>query len=234
MELTEPAIAREEKPTAVAPSRRSLVSRLSIGHVVMILAGLVAILLNLAFLQTTANTVNVAVAAGPMEAGTVLSASLIESVEVGDAGELASGLLTEEALDGLYGSVLARDIQAGEPIRRSDFRPAGSSLALREYSIEVEAANAAGGSIQDTDVVDIIAVIDNQAFYVAAGVEVVRVASDDAGLGGGDLIIVLSVDDRTALEIESARASGSISVVRATGAPAPVSGPVIVDPSARP
>ena len=142
MELTEPAIAREEKPTAVAPSRRSLVSRLSIGHVVMILAGLVAILLNLAFLQTTANTVNVAVAAGPMEAGTVLSASLIESVEVGDAGELASGLLTEEALDGLYGSVLARDIQAGEPIRRSDFRPAGSSLALREYSIEVEAANA--------------------------------------------------------------------------------------------
>ena len=40
-----------------------------------------------------------------------------------------------------------------------------------------------------------------------------RMASAD------DLIIVLSVDDRTALEIESARASGSISVVRATGAP---------------
>ncbi len=234
MALTEPATVRKEIPTSAAPTRRSLVSRLSIGHVVMILAGLIAILLNLAFLRSGTDTVNIAVAATSMEAGTVLSAELIDSVEVGDAGELARGLLTDDALAALYGSLLARDIGPGEPIRRSDLRPAGSSLALREYSIEVEAANAAGGSIQDTDVVDIIAVIDTRAFYVAAGLEVVRVSGDDGGLGGGDLIIVLSVDDRTALEIESARAAGSISVVRSTGAPSPVSGPVVVDPSGQP
>jgi Flp pilus assembly protein CpaB len=200
----------------------------------MILAGLVAILLNLAFLQSGTDTVNIAVAAGAMEAGTVLNETLLDSVEVGDVGELARGLLADDALTDLYGAVLARDLQAGEPIRRSDLRPAGSTLALREYSIEVEVGNAAGGSIQDSDIVDIIAVIDNQAFYAAAGLEVVRVSGDDAGLGGDDLVIVLSVDDRTALEIESARASGSISVVRATGAPSPVSGPIIIDPSARP
>lgn len=232
MALTEPAIARDdETQVTAAATRRSLVSQLSIGHVVMILAGLVAVLLNLAFLRSSADLVTIAVADTAMEAGTVLTADRIASVEVGDAGELVKGLLTDEAAASLNGSVLARDIEAGEPIRRSDLRPAGSSLALREYSIEVDAANAAGGSIQSSDVVDIIAVIDNRAFYVAAGLEVVRVSGTSDGIGAGDLIIVLSVDDRTALEVESARAAGSISVVRSTGAPPPVSGPVSVDPA---
>ena len=234
MPLTEPATVRDEITAALGAPRRSLITRLSIGHVVMILAGLVAILLNLAFLQSGANTVEVAVAARAMEAGTVLDETRLASVEVGEVGDLAQGILTDDTVTGLYGSVLARDIQAGEPIRRSDLRAARSSVALREYSIEVEPAHAAGGSIQATDIVDIIAVIHNQAFYVATGLEVVRVAGDDLEHGGADLIIVLSVDDRTALEIESARSSGSISVVRATGAPSPVSGPVIVNPSARP
>ncbi|MBT8166678.1 MAG: hypothetical protein KJO97_14130 [Acidimicrobiia bacterium] len=231
MALTEPAIAPEDTPTAVGVARRSLVSRLSIGHVVMILAGLVAIVLNLAFLRSGTETINVAVAGQSLDAGTVLTGSNVGTVEVGDAAELADGLLTEEAAAALYGSVLARDIEAGEPFRRSDLRPAGNSLALREYSIEVDAAEAAGGSIQETDIVDIIAVIDNQAFYVASSLEVVRItdASD-----GGDQILVLSVDDRTALEIESARSAGSISVVRSTGAPPPMSGPVTVDPSVAP
>jgi len=232
--LTEPVTAREELPVSVAPAGRSLISRLSIGHVVMILAGLIAILLNLAFLRSSTDTINIAVASRALEAGTVLGVDTITPVEVGDAGELVQGLLTQEAVTAEFGSVLARDIAAGEPIRRSDLRPAGSTLALREYSIEVDPANAAGGSIRDTDVVDIIAVIDNRAFYVAAGLEVVRVSGADDGIGGGDLIIVLSVGDRTALEIESAQAAGSISVVRATGAPPPVSGPVTVDPATQP
>lgn len=229
MALTEPAIAQEDTPTTVGVARRSLASRLSIGHVVMILAGLVAILLNLAFLRSGTETINVTVAGQSIEAGTVLTEDRVEFVEVGDAGDLVQGLLTEESARALFGSVLARDIEAGEPIRRSDLRPAGSSLALREYSIEVDPAEAAGGSIQDTDIVDIIAVIDDRAFYVAAGLDVVRVKD-----GGADLIIVLSVDDRTALEIESARAAGSIAVVRSTGAPPPVSGPVTVDPTVSP
>lgn len=200
----------------------------------MILAGLIAVLLNLAFLRSGSETVNIVVAADTLQAGSVLTEGSVDSVEVGDAGELAKGLLTNETAISLYSSVLARDIEAGEPIRRSDLRPAGSSLALREYSIEVDAANAAGGSIQSSDVVDIIAVIDNRAFYVAAGLAVVRVSGNDDRIGGGDLIIVLSVGDRTALEIESARAAGSISVVRSTGAPPPVSGPVTVDPATQP
>lgn len=229
--LTEPAIAPEDTPLTAGVARRSLLSRLSIGHVVMILAGLVAILLNLAFLRSGTETIRVTVASQSIEAGTVLGEDNVGSVEIGDAGELAQGLLTEEAATALFGSLLARDVEAGEPIHPSDLRPAGSSLALREYSIEVDAAEAAGGSIQATDVVDIIAVIDNEAFYVAAGLDVVRVKD---GGGIGQHIIVLSVEDRTALQIESARAAGSIAVVRSTGAPPPVSGPVTVDPTVSP
>ena len=176
MALTEPVTAREELPVSVAPAGRSLISRLSIGHVVMILAGLVAILLNLAFLRSSTDTVNIAVASRALEAGTVLGVDAIAPVEVGAAGELVQGLLTQEARR-LYSVRCSPG--TSRPVSRSadpTCRPAGSTLALREYSIEVDAANAAGGSIQDTDVVDIIAVIDKQAFYVAAGLEVVRVS----------------------------------------------------------
>ena len=97
MALTEPVTAREELPVSVAPGGRSLISRLSIGHVVMILAGLVAILLNLAFLRSSTDTINIAVASRALEAGTVLGVDTIAPVEVGDAGELVQGLLTQEA-----------------------------------------------------------------------------------------------------------------------------------------
>lgn len=195
----------------------------------MILAGLIAILLNLAFLRSTSATVNIAIADTALKAGAVLEASDITTIEVGDAGALADGLLTDEAIAGLYGSVLARGLEAGEPIRRSDLRPAGTTSGLREYSIQVDQADAAGGLIQATDVVDIIAVVGNQAFYVASGIDVIQVSTDTSALGGdGTQILILSVDDRTALEIESAQAAGSISVVRSTGSAPPTSGPVSV------
>jgi Flp pilus assembly protein CpaB len=201
----------------------------------MILAGLVAILLNLAFLRSNTETLSIAVARGPLPAGSVLSAGNVGAVEIGDAGGLAQSLLTEEAATALFGSVLARDVGPGEPIRQSDLRPPNTNLGLREYSIAVDPADAAGGDIHSADIVDIIAVIDHRAFYVAAGLEVIRVLGDDPGLNARDeLVIVLSIEDRTALEIESARAAGSISVVRSTGAPPPVSGPVSVDPIDQP
>ena len=235
MALAEPAIVREDSLPPTAPARRSLMSRLSIGHVVMILAGLIAILLNLAFLRSGSETISIAVADTNLPAGTTLEAGTITTIEVGDAGALAAGLLTDETIAGLYGSILARGIEAGEPIRRSDLRPAGTTSTFREYSIEVERAEAAGGRISKSDVVDVIAVIDNRAFYVASGIDVIDVTSDSSGLGSGaEQVIILSVDDRTALEIESARAAGTIAVVRSTGAAPPTSGPVSVLPTEQP
>ncbi|MBT8217158.1 MAG: hypothetical protein HKN74_12840 [Acidimicrobiia bacterium] len=224
--MTEPATRRDEPAKPVAPARRSLVSRLSIGHVVMILAGLVAILLNLAFLRSIGEVNEVVVAAIDLPAGIELEAEHFAVAEIGDAGSLSAALVPAAAEAGLYGSILARPIGGGEPIRRSDLRPAGTTSNQREFSIELDAAQAAGGRLAAGDVVDVIATINAESFYVASTIDVVSITSDNSTLEvGDDLIIVLNVDDRQALEIASAQAAGSIAVVRSTGATPPATGP---------
>lgn len=200
-------------------------SRLSLGHVVMIVAGLVAILLNLAYLRSSSTAVSVVIARTTLEQGTVLDGTSIATVEVGDAGDLA--LLTDDVVEGLFGSILARRVNAGDPLRKSDLRPASTHSSLRESSVLLDNSAAAGGLIQPADVVDVIATIDGSSFYVAAGLDVVSVSREGTGREVGDkLIIVLSVDDRTALELASAQAAGSIILVRSTGAAPPVNSAV--------
>ena len=231
MALTEPATRQVEDTAPSAPARRSLISRLSMGHVVMILAGLVAILLNLAFLRSNADTIEVIVAAEALPAGNVLSAAAVDVVEIGNADGLAAGLITLDAASDVFGSTLARPIAPGEPIRRSDLRPPGTSTGLREYSLELDAAQAAGGRIAAKDIVDVIATVNGRSYYVASTIEVVSVSSDDSTLEvGDDLILVLAIDDATALDIAAAESVGTITVARATGAEPPSSGPATATP----
>lgn len=191
----------------------------------MIVAGLVAILLNLAYLRSSSTAVSVVIARTTLEQGTVLDGTSIATVEVGDAGDLA--LLTDDVVEGLFGSILARRVNAGDPLRKSDLRPASTHSSLRESSVLLDNSAAAGGLIQPADVVDVIATIDGSSFYVAAGLDVVSVSREGTGREVGDkLIIVLSVDDRTALELASAQAAGSIILVRSTGAAPPVNSAV--------
>ena len=95
MALTETAHRRDDRPTGAAPAR-SFLSRLSIGHVVMVLAGLVAILLNLAFLRSSTDTIEVVVAGSSLPAGTVVTDATVDLAEVGDAGALVNGLITSD------------------------------------------------------------------------------------------------------------------------------------------
>lgn len=231
MALTEPAIRRDGPTTSGASPRRSLVTRLSIGHVVMILAGLVAILLNLAFLRSASDVTEVIVAATDLPAGLELSAADFTLAEIGDAGSLTTALVPAHSATELYGSILARPIGAGEPLRRSDVRPVGTTSNQRELSIELDAAQAAGGRLAVGDVVDVIATVNAESFYVASTLDVVSITSDNSTIEVGDnLIIVLNVDDQQALEIASADAAGSIAVVRSTGATPPEAGPLSVAP----
>ena len=48
---------------------------------------------------------------------------------------------------------------------------------------------------------------------------------------GDDLIVVLGVDDQTALEIASVESVGSVAIVRATGASPATAGPVDILPA---
>ena len=73
-------------PLAVEPApRRPLLSRLSLGHVIMILAGLLAFLLVLVVLRERGESFQIAVAAQQIDAGTQLQATDVRYASLTDA-----------------------------------------------------------------------------------------------------------------------------------------------------
>jgi len=200
----------------------------------MILAGLIAILLNLAFLTSGDDTFRIAVAGEDLTAGTVLDAAVVDIVEIGDAAAIASGLVLEESLDAVFGQELNRPVAQGEPIRRSDLQVNAADSSLREMSIEIERGRAAGGRLSRGDLVDVIAVGDGGSVYVAAGLEVIEIRDDEGGLGSTDgYTVILSVDDRTALAIADAEVNSVLQLTRSTGSAPPSSDPLALDPITR-
>ena len=65
-----------------ASIRRNMLSRIRLGHVIMALAALLALLLNLAVLRGNQDTIEVAVAVSDISAGTTLSMSHFALSEV--------------------------------------------------------------------------------------------------------------------------------------------------------
>lgn len=201
----------------------------------MLLAALIAMLLNLAVLTSDADTLRVAVAAQDLTAGSTLDAGAVEIVEIGDAGAIANGLTLEDSLDSVVGLELNRSIAGGEPIRRSDVRASAVDSPLREMSIEIERGRAVGGRLSHGDLVDVIAVTGNTSVYVAPGIEVIEIRDDEGGLGSTDgYTVIVSVDDRTALAIAAAEVNGVLQLTRSTGAASPTSGALTFDPASQP
>ena len=225
MAVTEPATERDIAPASVSPPRRSLLSRLSLGHVVMILAGLLALLLNLAFLRSGDDLLRVVIAAQDLSAGEELVVGSFEIAEVGEIGSISGGLLTESQAESLLGSRLARAVTKGEPLRPSDLRPPTGDPGLREMSIDINSLNAVGDRLKTGDLVDVISTVNDEARYVVAGIEVIEILGTSSAFGGSsDFAVVVAVDDRQALEIAAAVSAGKLDLVRSTGASPPTPG----------
>ena len=88
-------------------------------------------------------------------------------------------------------------------------------------SLPIAVAHAAGGTIVAGDRIDVISVLDGSASYVATGIEVIGTSDVDGGSFGsiGDYHIVVAVDATQALDLAEAIESGSLEMVRSTGAP---------------
>lgn len=225
MALTDSATERNVAPASAPPPRRSLLGRLSLGHVVMILAGLLALLLNLAFLRSGDDVLRVVIAARDLAAGEELLVASFEIAEVGDIDSISGGLLTEPQAESLVGSRLARAVARGEPLRPSDLRPATAAPGLREMSIDIDSLRAVGDRLKAGDLVDVIATVDDEARYVVTGIEVIEILGTSSSFGGsGEFAVVVAVDDGQALEIAAAMSAGSLDLVRSTGAPSPSPG----------
>ncbi len=206
------------EPTPIR--RRAPWTRLSVGHLLMLVAGILAALANLAILRANDDSTQVVAASRDVAAGSILTNPDLKLVSIVSQPDVLRGLHANPV--DLVGMVATHAISAGDLLTSNSVaatRPSGK----RTMSLPIEKSHAVGGSLQPGDVVDVIAVSGETVEYVAVGVPVVAVAT--ASTGGlnvsDDYHVIVEVDATTALRLTGALAGDGMEVIRATGAPAP-------------
>jgi Flp pilus assembly protein CpaB len=221
------APAAHSGPTG-GPRRPASRSRLSFGHVVTLLAGLLATVLVFSVLRERDVTLRAAAVGVQIRAGTTVEASALRTVGVQVPDDVRGRLIDPAALGRFRGWIATRTLQPGELLSRGDLRPPAAPSALRAMSIPVEAAHAVGGALAAGDRLDVIQVDEGgQARYVVSGAEVLAVNRPDSGVIGAAAIsssLTVAVDARQALRLAAAIRSQRFEVVRSTGADAVTSG----------
>ena len=203
--------------------RRNVLSRIRLGHFIMALAALLALLLNLAVLRGNQDTIEVAVAASDISAGTTLSMSHLTLSQVPADNVLSARFVAGDDLGKAVGQLATRSISVGEPILESDLLVVENRGGLRAMSIPIEQTQAVAGNISVGDSVDVVLVLDGVAAYVAVDVEVLSVPDTGTNALGArsGYAPTVAVDAEEALRIAAALDSGTVHVVRSTGSALP-------------
>jgi Flp pilus assembly protein CpaB len=204
------------------PRRRARTTRISTGHVAMVLAGLLGVVLTLSVLRAADDRRAVLVAATDLAPGTVLDESVVRTARI-DAGDgVLASLFAPDDMERLRGDVVTGSVAAGALITADDVRAVSAGAATRAMSVPLPRARAVGGKLRSGDRVDILAVERDgvHAGYVMTDVEVLDVDGDTGGpLGGPDEVtITLAVDPDGATRVAAAVETGTVTLVRATGA----------------
>lgn len=189
-------------------------------HILIALAVVLAFVFNFLALQDRDNTTLVAIANSDMEAGDRVSSGDIRFTPIPADFEGVDSLVDEEGWSQVEGWILTRAVSAGSVIDLASLNAGSGEGNLRSMSLPVPVEHAAGGLLVAGDVVDVIAVDDGAASFVASGISVVRVApTDSGGIGAfGQYHVVVAVTSEQALNLAAAIDGGSIEIVRATGA----------------
>lgn len=198
-------------------ARRSIFSRLSFGHVVMISAGLLAFMLNVLVLRSKGETVEVSVAAQPITAGTRLQAEDLGYRLIDAEGPFVDRVISRESVAPFLGHVVIRDVDPGAPLLADDLRPAAAPDAGRAMNIPVTPDHAVGAALFVGDLVDVIAVDDGQSRFVATAIEVLSVALDRSRTSADRFGVTVAVSDKEALALATAIDGGSVHLIRSTG-----------------
>lgn len=205
-----------------ARPRRALLSRVSSGHAVMVVAGLLGTILTLGLLRAADEGRLVLVAARDLPAGTVLDPSAVRATELRIDDALLALVVRGDDPGAVDGHALVEPVAAGAVLERRALRPPGHGDAPRAMTVPLPRARALAGALEPGDSVDVIAVARDgaRAGYAAVDVAVLAVDDDDgAPLGGGsDVAVTLAVDADSAVAIASALEAGTVTLVRATGA----------------
>ncbi len=201
-------------------------SRASAAQILMIVAGILAFIANLAILRAREDVVLIAVAASDINAGVTIEESAhIEYVELNGSEDVLAPLVTADEVAGIEGSILSSPIRAGEMFVESELVDSVNPIDQRAIALAVGRDHAVGGDISVGDRVDIIWVHDDVARYVVTGVEVIDTTNNER-TGGAfsasqSFSITVAVDDVQALKLAEALNAGQIEVIRSTGAEPP-------------
>lgn len=208
---------------AMAAPRRSMFSRWSFGHVLMIFSGLLAFVLNVALLTGDEPTVEVAVARSGLEAGQRLSLGDVAFTPHAADSPLIGRLIASSAVEPLLGQIVTRPVTAGAPLLIDDLRPVAAPEAGRAMSIPVPPSQAVAGDLARGDRVDVVRVDGDVSAYAAVGLEVLQVdeLGDERFASTAGWSVTLRVDDVSALAVASAFAADHVFLVRSTGSPVP-------------
>lgn len=221
MAKSEPAGGLE----AVRLPRRRWWTRISGAQIVMVIAGILAFLVNLTVLRARDDFVLVAVASDDVNSGVVFDVDRhVDLVELPADSVLASSAIGRDQLAAYDGMVLTASLRQGDLINASQLRDPAASADLRAMSLAVDTSRAAGGRIGVGDRVDVIAVADGVARYVLTGAEVIdrsEQGSSGSITGSRAFFVVVAVTADQALELAAAIEAADIQIVRSTGASPP-------------
>jgi len=213
-----------------ATTGRRITSRLSTGHVVMIVAGLLGVVLTLSVLRQSDEGPRRLVAATDLAPGTVIDADAVRAEPVDASASVLGGTFGEYDLGELRGQVVTAPISKGALVARDAVRPRREGGVARSMSFPLPMARAMGSALESGDRVDVIAVHEGgtDAAYVMTDAEVLDVDGARGGPLGApdDVTITLAVDADAAIRVATALEAGPVTLVRSTGAmPAAVATP---------
>ncbi len=202
--------------------RRAFASRLSTGHVVMVLAGVLGVLFTLNVLRAADHTRPMLAAARDIAPGTVLGTHSLQVVRVHVNDEVLATLFDASDLDSLRGDVVVAHMSVGALVSRDAVQRSGAGAAPRAMSFPIPRSRAVGGTLVVGDRVDVLSVhrTTGVSAYVATDVQVLAFSSRASGplQGSDDASITIAIDAGAAGRIASALETGSITLVCATGA----------------
>ena len=202
---------------------RNLLSRVRLGHVVMVLAALFALVLNLAILSGDDDTVEIAVAADDIAAGTRITTGHLATAIVPTDDLVTARFVAADEASFAVGMMATRPIASGAPILESDLLSVENPAGLRAMSIPIDRTRAVAGHIERGDSVDVVLVVNGTATFVAVAIEVLDVPPDDVNALGARSVYAptVAVDATQALSIAGALDAGEVHLVRSTGAGVP-------------
>jgi hypothetical protein len=196
---------------------------LSTGHVVMIVAGLLATVLTYSVLRQAAGVGSEeSVAADDIHAGQVVTPSMFVTTNVKAPPSALSGILTPREAAGVSGQVAVVDIKKGQLVARQQFRPATPPPPRMAITVDPQAIPGGAPALVPGSKIDLVAVTQAGQPLLVSGLVVLKTpdSGSDHSLGAATTArIDIAVPDPATAQLVLAATSSGKFAIRVAGAP---------------